>query len=943
MADTVGQSHLRVEPGFGQYYFHQVQEPDFLITSPNTSYLPTPPPSNEKINRHHYVRYYSYPRFIPDDMPHLAFLPRQVIYHGPIFGRLNVTYSGVPIVQIPNGYFMLNTDTINSWQRLETALFGIHDLLFLSQHTNMFGDLRVGEMPHECGYLQPHKTENAARYCAMKSRDAFLLLGALCSFTISFYRTGNLAKEIVPLWHKRLMLRSYTPQWLELLEETFVCNFSRGARVGGYLKAAFTRLFPQIRAFLDANVPIWLEWYLPKIAVSNLPFGSPFLPERHLTRSAIERAQANTHDPVYATESIKEWTVAEKPFFFQGGPEPYDEPFDNEPGEAGVVTGDYADPDDESDYGSKLDEDEDEDSILAHPPSCRAASQLRRSPSPTPPSPSSARQILPAPRPSVPAMWTEPATNFFAVHAGSGQAAGETWKDFFERRRVERTAAVRKETQAQLTVRYDQETMAKMGHKVNLRALFLWKLEEGSWVRTPVESKDIQQAWARFPPHLRKYDSSNKEWDICPFLEIADESPPVHDPPSKGSRPKGRISCDEDLAKAYDTSKTAVSTRLATSGLRRLLEGRYGFKAVEDYNFPQGYVDQEMVIRRYDQGHLARFRLHGRTTDDFKNDEAIRQMWNLILVSRRAEGLPHCFDISRQSNSPPSLAHEKLELGIAHAPGREGKICFMGIKAERLSKQYYLLAFKDFATVVQIYREGWNKGILQVGRELLQRGIPFNTVKPWMGKPATSERACLGLGHRPQGYVPNLVDYAHYEAQRSKLLRENDGLYAKVALKMGGLYWRLAMEDAGDDVKKLVKATLKHRVVPRPGVQVVGEVFTGELLVDDQLSAAAAAVLSGLYVVETSLPSQVEHVSWWPKQEVWYASELNVGYWSEACEDWYQKRLHAIRSQDARMLNATAWRDNIKGKGAHVTRFKTNFSLFAKDFIMAKGSPLVMV
>ena len=40
------QSHLRVGPGFGQYYFYQLDNAEYLITSPNTSYLPTPPPAN---------------------------------------------------------------------------------------------------------------------------------------------------------------------------------------------------------------------------------------------------------------------------------------------------------------------------------------------------------------------------------------------------------------------------------------------------------------------------------------------------------------------------------------------------------------------------------------------------------------------------------------------------------------------------------------------------------------------------------------------------------------------------------------------------------------------------------------------------------------------------------------------------------------------------------
>ena len=467
----VEQSHLRVDPGFGQYYFYQLDNAEYLITSPNTSYLPTPPPSNYKPYRHDYVNVWRYPRYIPDDMPHLAFLSRHAVFDGPIFGRLNVTPADVPIVRTQNGKYMLRVDVVQSWQRLETALFGVQQLLLQPEITNGYANLRIGigNMPYECGYQHPHKADDIARRCALKSRDAFLLLGALCSFAISFYRSGHLAKDIVPLWHRRLLPRSYTIEWLELLEGTFVCDFSRGARVGGYIQANDTGLFPQIRALLDANVPLWFEWHIPDMAVPNSRHGSPFFPHKNLIQHAMDRAYTNTHDPIYATEPIKEWMIT-KPSFYQGGADPYDEPFDNESaGKAGMMKGNREDSDEESDYG-KLDEDEDMDSVLEHPPSSRATSQLRPSPSPTRPSlpagrpsPPSPRPILPAPGPPPPAMLPQSATNIPMVHAGSGQRTGETHTEFFDRRLTERTAAVRKESQVEFSRRRDLEAKAANG------------------------------------------------------------------------------------------------------------------------------------------------------------------------------------------------------------------------------------------------------------------------------------------------------------------------------------------------------------------------------------------------------------------------------------------------------------------------------------------------
>ena len=279
------------------------------------------------------------------------------------------------------------------------------------------------------------------------------------------------------------MPRSYAPEWLEMLEGTFVCDFTRGARVGGYIQANVTGLFPQIRAFLDSNVPIWIEWYLPAIFATNHKHALPFFPNESGTQRAMDRARTNTHDPIYGPKSIDDWAnTTNKPSFYQGGVNPFDEAFDDQPGEAGMMRGNFEDSDEESDYGEGLDEDEDADSILEHP--SRAASQLRSSPPVTRPSlpaprpnPPSPRRILPAPRPSLPSTWTQSATNIPVVYAGSGQPAGETHIDFFQRREAERAAAVKRDSDVEYELRRDLEDKARRGHKVHLRALFLWKVE----------------------------------------------------------------------------------------------------------------------------------------------------------------------------------------------------------------------------------------------------------------------------------------------------------------------------------------------------------------------------------------------------------------------------------------------------------------------------------
>ena len=59
-------------------------------------------------------------------------------------------------------------------------------------------------------------------------------------------------------------------------------------------------------------------------------------------------------------------------------------------------------------------------------------------------------------------------------------------------------------------------------------------------------------------------------------------------------------------------------------------------------------------------------------------------------------------------------------------------------------------------------------------------------------------------------------------------------------------------------------------------------------------------------------------MSWWPPATCWSGSGLDVGYWSEGCEAWFQSRLKQFESEtpDANMLrSATRWRQSVKREG----------------------------
>ncbi|KAJ7740778.1 hypothetical protein B0H14DRAFT_2989860 [Mycena olivaceomarginata] len=94
---------------------------------------------------------------------------------------------------------------------------------------------------------------------------------------------------------------------------------------------------------------------------------------------------------------------------------------------------------------------------------------------------------------------------------------------------------------------------------------------------------------------------------------------------------------------------------------------------------------------------------------------------------------------------------------------------------------------------------------------------------------------------------------------------------------------------------------------------------SNELYWDDELSAEELDLICGIYHVATgqhdhSAPGnrQTSTISWWPRPIYFEKSGLNVGWWSPACEDFYQKRLKQIARGDATLPTQGEWKNNMK-------------------------------
>ena len=130
-------------------------------------------------------------------------------------------------------------------------------------------------------------------------------------------------------------------------------------------------------------------------------------------------------------------------------------------------------------------------------------------------------------------------------------------------------------------------------------------------------------------------------------------------------------------------------------------------------------------------------------------------------------------------------------------PGTTLQMLYRVIPLTPSTEDWYLFVESPI-TAVEIQRRGWGPTITDVARELLRRGMPFRTFRHHLRLRPTACLPVRGLGVYPKGYKPTLDDYHQYELRRNALLQHS---YAHVALSMGGIIWRLAVEALGLDLE----------------------------------------------------------------------------------------------------------------------------------------------
>jgi hypothetical protein len=190
-------------------------------------------------------------------LPYIACHPS---YNNLILQRLAYTYCGVPITQ-DGGWYFLGQEIQDRWHRLEVALLWVTNVLLTAGRVNLQLGWEPGLVPSACGYHNRHMEEVFMRRCTMKSRDAFVPLMALCSWSFSLIGVAVSADKY-PRWVSLLRQEDQSLQlsWIENLTNSIVADFSI-PRISLFMDVTVNEdTMSIITPMFQSNISIWFYW-----------------------------------------------------------------------------------------------------------------------------------------------------------------------------------------------------------------------------------------------------------------------------------------------------------------------------------------------------------------------------------------------------------------------------------------------------------------------------------------------------------------------------------------------------------------------------------------------------------------------------------------------------------------------------------------------------------
>ena len=120
---------------------------------------------------------------------------------------------------------------------------------------------------------------------------------------------------------------------------------------------------------------------------------------------------------------------------------------------------------------------------------------------------------------------TEPTCEPFKVERNSRQKPGETWREYFARRRIQTDQTKARESPRERSIRLDREQAQSKRQQPGKKGPSAWHWEDkgGYRVRTLLTRGEAGHVWSGYRNAQLKYDSFSNEYDICTEFGSDDE------------------------------------------------------------------------------------------------------------------------------------------------------------------------------------------------------------------------------------------------------------------------------------------------------------------------------------------------------------------------------------------------------------------------------------
>ncbi|KAK7012289.1 hypothetical protein R3P38DRAFT_2790940 [Favolaschia claudopus] len=862
-------------------------------------------------------------QFVDPSAAYTMFIPRYNIFQGPLLGRLGYEYHTVPVISYGEGEgWGLHLDTIDEWRTLELnmcAVAGAMNRRCRSERPRII----PYPAPYRFGFEKKRYTEATARRVAMKSIEGFLpLIGQLSLFFFLFARSEDLSGSN---WRSDVISEAKVhPAWFDELDRA-VTDWTI-PRVGGVVdlrapKTPHSEHTPRTQ----------LDFLLGSIITSEIPLPLYI----RFGEINVDPRESRPHNPLPLTlEALPFFPDNEEIQYLKQIPgviafsewEVTNDLCVNYPGDDKVKT-----------LRSRR-----EIAPFVMGSSIKHTFEPSRAPSRPP-------TFEPVPPPVVDTTVSAASSStWFAVEKYSGQHAGEDMSAFFARRQAANAARLKTENAKQKASRLQKEAHAAKGDVPGNKGakVFVWELVDGHRIRQAAGRRNYADYWEEYSPSQRIYDSFRDEWDLCetfgesPKLESGydddddeeDGLPPLL--PDIGGEDFVRVgthTSEADLARIHGTAQPPNES-CATPGSSSS-SGYEVLPAETQASLRFGYATGVAMPS------FSGVQLPSTSTVA----KALGNKDITLPQTSTLERLKLFFAQCKDASSLKMITADLIE------PSETGLLC-SAMEVTAFSHQgspHYCIRESDQAgsrcivvssaiTILEIIRNRWDSDLESLSHQLLSRGIAFKfcILNPSL-PPCPVKRPAPHYDYRSKGYKPDQHDYAAYINARDRFLASSRG---PLALRYGGVIARIARSvlSLEDGAFHPTDEAVDCGVCYHDGRR--GETYwDGELTPDEiDLTCGVYHIATGQRDTNAPRNRQTTTISWWPRPVNFIKSGINVGWWSPACENFYQRRLAQIAKGDASLPSQIDWKNNMRFDNK-VPLYMDGFERCAKMMLKESG------